>query len=201
MIGMNVSVTGMQSVIAALRKEIAKLTAGKGVLVGIHESDSGRDADEITNASLGAVLHFGADINHPGGTEYGYATKRDEKKKRVRFLKKGTGHKVIGTTGPHQIKIPARPWLDVGVAKASDEYVEIFKEGAKKNWPAEKILNQVGSVAAASAQEFMVDLKTPPNAPSTIRKKGSSNPLVDTGALKQSVTYSITESLPQEGLQ
>lgn len=33
------------------------------------------------------------------------------------------------------------------------------------------------------------DLDSPPNAPSTIRRKGSSNPLIDTGQMMQSVSH------------
>jgi len=32
-----------------------------------------------------------------------------------------------------------------------------------------------------------------PNAPATIREKGSSRPLIDTGALKQSITYRVQQ--------
>ena len=38
------------------------------------------------------------------------------------------------------------------------------------------------------------------NAPSTIAKKGSSNPLIDSGAMRQSVTYSVSPTKPSEGL-
>ena len=48
---------------------------------GQHESD------DITNASLGAMLDMGADIDHPGGTSYGFASKAAAERNEVRFFK------------------------------------------------------------------------------------------------------------------
>lgn len=52
-------------------------------------------------------------------------------------------------------------------------------------------LAQLGAVAAANVQEAISDGVPPPNAPSTIRRKGSSKPLIDTGALRQSITWQL----------
>ena len=40
-------------------------------------------------------------------------------------------------------------------------------------------------------QHQMVEGEFVPNAPSTIRKKGSDKPLIDTGQLRQGVSYKI----------
>ncbi len=97
----------------------------------------------------------------------------------------------------HDVVIPARPWLDVGVESGRRDYVSIMEDNADD---MEKALNLVGQVAVARVQKYIVDLKTPPNAESTIRKKGASNPLIDTGAMMQSVSYSIVKDIPEEGL-
>lgn len=65
----------------------------------------------MSNSPYAAIHQFGGVINHPGGTAYGYKTKADAKRHRVLFLKDGTGYKVLGKTRPHDIKIPARPYL------------------------------------------------------------------------------------------
>ena len=41
------------------------------------------------------------------------------------------------------------------------------------------------------AHDYLTDLKTPPLAESTIRRKGSSNPLIDTGQLRSSITWQV----------
>lgn len=97
--------------------------------------------------------------------------------------------------------IPARPWLNPGVASGNQEYIKIIADGLEDQQPMVQILETVGVVAVAKVQQYMVDLRTPPNAPQTIARKGSSNPLIDTGALRQSVTHKVTDGKPTEGLQ
>ena len=65
------------------------------------------------------------------------------------------------------------------------------------------ILETIGVIAVGKVQQYMTDLRTPPNAHSTIAKKGSSNPLIDTGAMRQSVTHALQNgsALPDEGLE
>lgn len=96
--------------------------------------------------------------------------------------------------------IPARPWLVPGVNSGNEEYLKIITEAVEKQEPLSEALEKVGVVAAAKVQVYMTQLRTPPNAASTIKKKGSSNPLIDTGALRQSVTYKVTNTRPTEGL-
>ena len=54
-----------------------------------------------------------------------------------------------------------------------------------------KLLNAIQAVAVAAMQQTIKDLKTPPNAASTIAAKKSSNPLIDTGLLVNTVTFKI----------
>ena len=195
-----VTVTGADKAFEEINKALQKFMTEKVVTVGIHEDENARDSGTITNAQLGAVHEFGADIDHPGGTSYGYATKADAEKGRVKFLKTGSGFMELGVTQAHKIKIPARPWLKPGVNAGNLEYVNIIEKGAASGEPIDMTLNRVGVVAVAHVQKYMTELRTPPNAPSTIKKKGSSNPLIDSGSLRASVTYKITSTKPTEGL-
>lgn len=154
-----VSVPDVNKIKSQVQKELEKLMTNKFVTVGIHE-DAGQHDGGISNARLGAVLHYGT---------------------------------IDGD-------IPSRPWLDVGVASGNKEYVSIITNGIQDELPPEQILNQLGVIAVSNAQIYMTQLKTPPNAPSTIEQKGSSNPLIDTGVLRSSITYKITEQKPQEGI-
>ncbi|CAM0028783.1 tail completion or Neck1 protein [Vibrio phage K121] len=93
--------------------------------------------------------------------------------------------------------IPARPWLDVGVRSGSADYLDVIESN---NEDMDNALNMIGLIAVGKVQQYMTELQDPPNAPSTVKKKGSSNPLIDTGALRQSVTYSIIDGKPEEGI-
>ncbi|QDP56528.1 MAG: hypothetical protein Tp118SUR00d2C21406351_34 [Prokaryotic dsDNA virus sp.] len=194
------TVTGADDAIAQITRELEKLKVDKFVTVGIHEDAGNHDSDDITNASLGAIHEFGAEVNHPGGTSYGYASKAAANRNEVRFLKSGSGYMELGVTGPHTVSIPARPWLNPGVASGDEEYLKIIERVIASGEPLDKALEQIGVVAVGMVQKYMTDLKTPPNAPSTIKAKGSSNPLIDSGALRQSVTYKVTSTKPTEGL-
>ncbi len=195
-----VTVTGAQKAQADIQKALREFMTDKFVTVGIHEDAGAHESDEITNASLGATLHFGANIDHPGGTSYGFASEAAAERGEVRFLKTGTGFAELGVTKPHKINIPARPWLDVGVASGNQDYIKIIADGLKRGQNPDQMLNMLGVVAVAKVQQYMTELRSPPNAPSTIKKKGSSNPLMDSGALRQSVTSKITTGKPEEGL-
>ncbi len=195
-----VTVTGAEQAREALEQAIKKFTTDAFVTVGIHEDAGQHESDDITNAQLGAVHEFGADIDHPGGTSFGFASKAAADRNEVRFLKKGKGFIELGVTGPHKINIPARPWLSPGVQSGNEEYLQIIAAAIDAGNPLRQALEQVGVVAASKVQLYMTQLKQPPNAASTIKKKGSSNPLIDSGALRQSVTFKVTSTEPTEGI-
>lgn len=105
------------------------------------------------------------------------------------------------TTEP---KIPARRFLDVAVANKSKRYANIVKRQIPKvldgKIDMDAVLDAIGNAAVGDVQDYITDLSEPANAPSTIAKKGSSNPLIDTGNLKQSIRHEIAREHVEEGL-
>lgn len=108
---------------------------------------------------------------------------------------------VLGETKPHKIEIPARPWLAPGVASASQEIIATIADGIEAGQAPDDTLEAVGLVAVGAVKQYMTELKTPPNAASTIRKKGSSNPLIADGHMRASVTHAVTAEKVEEGLR
>ena len=51
------------------------------------------------------------------------------------------------------------------------------------------LLAKLGVFAQGGMRKYLRDLKEPPNAPATIRAKGSANPLIDTGQLLAFIHY------------
>lgn len=49
----------------------------------------------------------------------------------------------------------------------------------------------LGVMAVADVQKYMVTATFTPLAPSTIARKGSSKPLIDTGQMRQTITYRV----------
>ena len=58
---------------------------------------------------------------------------------------------------------------------------------------AEGILKAIGVFQKGLIQEKIKSGDFEPNAPSTIAKKGSDKPLIDTGTMRQSVNFAVTK--------
>ena len=55
------------------------------------------------------------------------------------------------------------------------------------------VLRTLGNKAQDDIKAEIVSLSTPPNSPLTIELKGSQNPLIDSGLMKDSVRWKIDE--------
>lgn len=158
--------------------------------------DIGIQKDEEKTLIIIAAAHeFGATINHPGGTNYGFKTANDEKKRKITFLKAGQGFKVLGTTKPHIIKIPMRSYIRSTIDANQETYHRIAKDLVTKivyeGMTKFKALSLMGQKIQADIKRTIVTLKSPPLAKSTIRAKGSTNPLIDKGTLLNSVRFVV----------
>lgn len=59
----------------------------------------------------------------------------------------------------------------------------------KKESNVKKSLGLIGEWMQSKIQRKITTLRDPPNKPSTIKRKGSSNPLIDTGQMRASVRH------------
>ena len=93
--------------------------------------------------------------------------------------------------------MPARPFMTLA-AEPALKAVSPFQEKAVKSLnegktTKEKILDISGSIAVGIFQDTITQLSTPANAESTIKAKKSSNPLIDTGLMRQTLTYVVRD--------
>lgn len=90
--------------------------------------------------------------------------------------------------------IPARPFIRQSVDD-NESKIKSFLKGEVKDFAqgksAEQILKEIGIFQKDLMQDKITSGSFAPNAESTIKKKGSSKPLVDTGRMRQSVNYAI----------
>jgi hypothetical protein len=98
--------------------------------------------------------------------------------------------------GSPAANIPARPFLGPGVERAVPQLSSLLTAGARRALAgdpgaANQALQRVGVVAVGEVQSYMSSGDFAPLQPETIRRKGSSRPLIDTGQLRQAVTYSV----------
>ncbi len=93
--------------------------------------------------------------------------------------------------------IPERSYLragfDANLDKIQREFEFLLSQVLELKITGKSALDLIGASVTTKIQDFLVELKEPPLAESTIRAKGSSNPLIDTGQLMNSITWKITE--------
>lgn len=98
----------------------------------------------------------------------------------------------FGTTG-----IPERPFFRNALTAHRDDYRRLLVHDGRRlltgRMRIEAVMNRLGLSAVGHIQQSIVDLRTPPNSAQTIAAKGSSNPLIDTGEMRQSVTYIVQQ--------
>jgi hypothetical protein len=136
------------------------------VLVGVPEEKSARSG-VINNATLARIHEYGSPAAH----------------------------------------IPPRPFLEPGIMRAVGKIANDLREGARealdemKPGAADKALNKAGMHTVQSVQEVFTDndwepLKHPRPKKGRSHRKGADvkeNPLIDTGALRRSISYVVRE--------
>jgi hypothetical protein len=91
--------------------------------------------------------------------------------------------------------IPPRPFLLNAMRNNRSKYLFALKSAGaailKGQATLDQTMRKLGIVAQGDVQQEITNLRTPPNAPSTIAAKGSSNPLIDTGEMRSKVTWEV----------
>lgn len=150
--------------------EIAKtLTAlnGKSVKVGAFEGE---------NAWLAGIHEYGCNITVTP---------------KMRAFLHANGLHLSDST--RVIRIPERSFLRTGHDANADRILKQTERALGQviagKMSIDDMLDLYGEQMATAIKTFARDLRTPPNHPYTIDKKGSSNPLVDTGQMIESITW------------
>lgn len=92
------------------------------------------------------------------------------------------------------IKIPERSFLRAGhdahaenLLKKAEILLKQVLDG--KMSPQQWLDEGIGKPMATKIKDFLREISSPPNHPYTTDKKGSSNPLIDTGAMLNGITW------------
>lgn len=123
-----------------------------------------------------AQIGFPLGINYEDGTSVAYVA-------------------AIQEFGAPAVGIPPRPFMQPTVNEKKDTWVKTIEKSLPKvalgKMSAFDVLDLVGMQAAADIQTKISSIYTPPNAPATIRAKGSAKPLIDTGLMLASVQNAV----------
>lgn len=88
--------------------------------------------------------------------------------------------------------IPPRPFFRNMITAKSPEWPNAVENLVKVNdYDTDKVLGQMGAGIAGQLRQSVVDTNDPPNAPSTIKSKGATKPLVDTGHMLNSIDFEV----------
>jgi len=100
--------------------------------------------------------------------------------------------------GSRDGRIPERSYLRSTIDAKQRSYLDALAKAIDRAAMApfalttlRRDLDRLGVRAVADVQITITKLRTPPNAPSTIERKGSSNSLIDTGRLRQSIDHEV----------
>lgn len=162
--------------IERLKKDLQKLgrsTLKVGVFGG--EKQEGADIDLVDLASI-----------HEYGCEIPVTPKM-----RAWFAYNGYPLKKSTTV----IRIPERSFIrsgfDENVDKIADKVQEVIPSVLESEVDPDIFMNAIGLEFAGLIQKKLRSIQDPPNSQMTIDRKGSSNPLQDTGQLVESIRHEV----------
>lgn len=185
--------TGGKKTVAVLREIAARLDRAKNVEVGFLENATYDDGTPV--AYIAAINEFGGTFDVPERqvTVYRKLNKNGEFARGGRFVKKSVANVATTHVSPaHKITIPSRPFFRTTIAEHQAEWgPQLGALVTKNGYDADKALAAMGQVIVGEIRQGIVDMNTPPNAPSTLRRKKGAKPLVDTGHMLNSVDSEV----------
>lgn len=110
-------------------------------------------------------------------------------------IAKGAINEVGADMGAYEI--PARPWMSTTLDVNANEYLKLlgdeFVKEMEKGMPGGdvRIKAKLGKRVSNDLKIAIAKWSDPPNRPSTVKRKGFNNPLVEKGLLKEAPTYRI----------
>ena len=89
------------------------------------------------------------------------------------------------------IRVPKRPFMIPAGNKAANKTINITVNSIAGGMDESQALSRAGIIFKNAIQKEITNIKEPPNSPATIAKKGSSNPLIDTGLMRSKVEWKL----------
>lgn len=91
--------------------------------------------------------------------------------------------------------IPARPFIAPPIKDNVEKYKRMMRDQALKlifrRTTLHNALSLVGEAGKADIQKYMLSANFAPLSAATIERKGSSKPLIDTGQMRNAITYEV----------
>lgn len=165
------------------------------VFVGIPEASSARKSGKITNAALAFILTKGVRTVDARRVMGAMMLNRSVDYRAAQEL-------YIRSRGSMAYHTPPAPIIEPAIALPDNKAAIVveLKDAAQKQLASDRSgavrgMKRAGQEAVNRVKAFFYDPRNnwPPNAPSTIKRKGSSQRNVDTGALRDAMTFVLGE--------
>jgi hypothetical protein len=175
-----------------LDRLLARVSSAQAVSVGFLEGTTYPDGTSMP--MVAAVQEFGGSMNIPARTQ-DLNFKVNANTGKSRFAKAAKANFAQTVTIPaHTVTIPARPFFRSMLdQKASGWGAQAGKALKVADFNAKTALASMGELIQGQLQDSIRDLQTPPNAASTVRKKGFNNPLIDHGDMLRQVNFEVED--------
>lgn len=177
---------GDPSILKKIMADIGNLE----VYVGVPEEDASRGNEQINNAELVYIHTHG--IREP--------SMRDDMQPAMESGKPYSKayEMYIQSHGSPLWQSPPRPIIEPAIEKNKEDIADKLKPAMQAalsgdSQGAQDGLEKAGMFAANKVKAYFVDPGNgwPANSPATIKAKGSDRPMIDTGALRQAITYVV----------
>ncbi|MFT8655942.1 MAG: hypothetical protein ABF785_04530 [Acetobacter papayae] len=179
----------------ALKQLQDKLGQGAHVRVGFLEDATYPDGTPV--AYIASIQEFGgvAEIPEREQEVYRSLNKSGYFNKRGRFVRKEKSNFATTHIIPaHTVTIPPRPFMRNTIANNRDEWGKMLGDNLKKKgYNVDEALAVCGEEMTDQMKAEIKLFNDPPNAKSTIRKKGFDNPLIDDGHMWNSVSSEVKD--------
>ncbi|MBS0959784.1 hypothetical protein [Acetobacter thailandicus] len=181
---------GLERTLTDLKRKLGDKTH---VNVGFLEGATYPDGTPV--AYIAAIQEFGgkAEIPEREQTIYRSINADGSFRKRGRFVKKKSSNFATDhTVAAHEIVIPPRPFMRNTITNNQPDWGRMLGASLKASgYNAATAIGIVGEGMVKQMQKEIIDMKSPPNAPSTVREKGFNNPLIDTAHMLHSVASEV----------
>lgn len=117
------------------------------------------------------------------------------KGKNILAVEDGKGGLIVMFYLKKEVTIPERSFIRSTFDEQNDKWGTTFENWLDDiisgHFGAEQVFQRLGAMMAADVQMKIRDLYDPANAPATALRKGANNPLIDTGSMRQRVTWKV----------
>ena len=179
-------------VAAKLKEEFKNAYNAKVVKIGWFPTATYTDTG-IPVAQIAATNEFGGLIYHPPKQQTIYRKvneKTGELLRNGRFVKiKQSNYATDHAAKGYWQMVPPRPFFRQMIASNCDKWPDMLSAAFKATkYDAAKTLDTVGIAVRNELKKSIVDFNDPANAPSTIRKKGFNDPLIESSHMLNTAT-------------